>query len=847
MANSAGRPAEAVRLLGEALGALDAIAGGVPEHEWLVLRCNTLITLALSDFLVAGLKPARARLRAAEEVARQAGDPGLTPRIAYQSANIHGRGGDLATAWNELQRALSHLDAFAPREQCSVHLSRGMLALELARPHEALSSFAVAASLAHEQGFGAEERMARHNEGYATYLVGDLPRALALIAEADELVEDVSLGTEALDRARVLLEAGLVSEAVEVLGGARARVGDDERAMRAEFDLELARAHRLEGRLDLATASAEAAREGYARLDAMAWETKARVLGLLIDLERWRRERARATDLVEASADLPRAAAATADELVAAAEKVGDSELAHAARLTAADALLAVGDVEAARQRLAGSDGHRPASVSDELATAAVTAEVHAAAGEATAARRALSVAARRLAAGLHGSASLDLRTARAVHGVRLASLDIELALPRGSSAVLEALERWRSATDRLPSLERPADEQLAALTEQLRAVHAQLRADPDPDQLARLRRRAGTLEREIRARDWALSSRSGGTAALDLRVREGREALARADRDLLWFFTHGGRLWGVGIVGGRARLRDLMPVSAAADLAQRMRLDLRAATTRQLGPLTAAVWGSLRASAQQLDDALVRPWGVRRGGLVLVTCEEVSALPWALLPSLSGAPVTLARSLTSFARRVGPGATHDGQPPAVHVSVGPAVPRAEAEAAAVAAAWRGRGATVELASPSSASGLVAALARDHVVHVGAHGTHQTQSPLFSSLALHDGPAFAHELQSSGVSAAHVVLSACDVGSAVSRPGEEQLGMAAAVHSLGARSVVAAVSPVPDDVAAAAMTRHHEGLARGVTSDEALAAAIAATDPVAAAFVHLGGLFTDAR
>ncbi len=122
---------------------------------------------------------------------------------------------------------------------------------------------------------------------------------------------------------------------------------------------------------------------------------------------------------------------------------------------------------------------------------------------------------------------------------------------------------------------------------------------------------------------------------------------------------------------------------------------------------------------------------------------------------------------------------------------------------------------------------------------------HQVESPLFSSLVLHDGPVFAHELQPTGVGADHVVLSACEVGSVTFRPGEEQLGMAAAVFSLGARSVVAAVSPVPDDVAGDAMVRHHAALARGRAGDEALAEAIASSAPVAASFVNLGGRFAD--
>lgn len=162
-------------------------------------------------------------------------------------------------------------------------------------------------------------------------------------------------------------------------------------------------------------------------------------------------------------------------------------------------------------------------------------------------------------------------------------------------------------------------------------------------------------------------------------------------------------------------------------------------------------------------------------------------------------------------------------------------------------AAWRQSGADADVGRSARAADLVQALSGSGVVHVAAHGKHEPQSPLFSSLALHDGPVFAHELQPAGVAADHVVLSACDVGTASFRPGEEQLGLAASMLSLGARSVVAAVAPVPDDVAADVMTHHHEGLARGLAGDEALAEAIAASDPVSAAFLNLGGRWVRSR
>ncbi len=853
----AGRPVDAERSLVAALAELevpqgpdelDSLAGPTrgeadgAARERLELRSRTLTTLALTELLLSGLDAALARLDEAERLVDVLGDATLRARLEYQRANIHGRVGDLASAWAGVEGAARSLEAFTPAERCSVHLTRGMLAFQMLRPQQAIGSFAEAAHLARRLGRLDQEFMARHNEGYAAYLLGDLPRSLSVMAAAEELDADVFRGPARLDRGRVLLEAGLVKEAAEALAaGADGIAGDGHDQLRAEFDLELARAHRLMGRLESSAAESAAAARVYAGLGATAWQAKATLAGLLTDLDRERRDRGRSGGS-GADPQVSLRAAATADDLVETATQLGDTELADAARVVAAQGLLLGGDVDAARTRLLGLERVSTGSLSDELDSAAVTAAVLTEAGEVVAAKRILSRAARRLAAGQEGSASLDLRTARAVHGVRLAALDLDLAVPRGSPAVLEALERWRSATDRLPSLGRSADDELATLTESLRAVRGRLRGEVSAEEERELTANAARLERQIRDRDWALSSGSRATGAVPVRVREAREHLVAADRDLVWLFAHRGRLCGVGVVGGRAALRDLMPLAEAAELARRMRVDLRAAATHHLGPLSGAVWGSLRSSADRLDRAVIGPWGSGAAGLVLVSCQEVSALPWALLPSLTGRPLTLAYSLTSFARRERAGDRAGAAPP-VHVSVGPHVSRAPREAAAVRDTWTAAARDVEVANPSRSVRLVAALASPGIVHVAAHGVHQVESPLFSSLVLHDGPVFAHELQPTGVGADHVVLSACEVGSATFRPGDEQLGMAAAVFSLGARSVVAAVSPVPDDVAGDTMVRHHAALARGRAGDEALAEAIAASEPVAASFVNLGGRF----
>ena len=85
----------------------------------------------------------------------------------------------------------------------------------------------------------------------------------------------------------------------------------------------------------------------------------------------------------------------------------------------------------------------------------------------------------------------------------------------------------------------------------------------------------------------------------------------------------------------------------------------------------------------------------------------------------------------------------------------------------------------------------------------------------------------------------HVVLSACELGQATVRPGDESLGLTSVLLQLGARCVVSGVAEVADDLAAEVTVGYHRRLASGADSATALADAAAAADrPVP--FVCLG-------
>ena len=219
---------------------------------------------------------------------------------------------------------------------------------------------------------------------------------------------------------------------------------------------------------------------------------------------------------------------------------------------------------------------------------------------------------------------------------------------------------------------------------------------------------------------------------------------------------------------------------------------------------------------------------------LIVVPSRALSSLPWGMLPSRRGRPTTVARTASAW---VGAQALGPMRAPRVLAIAGPDLQHADGEAAAVAAIWGG---ALVPAAEARLGAVVDALADRDVVHIAAHGRHRHQSPLFSTLRLADGPAFAYELPDAGVTASHIVLSACEVGRGTVRAGDETLGLAAVLLSMGVRTVVAAVTRIPDELAAGAMTAYHRLLVTGTDSATALAQATAELPTVARAFTCFG-------
>jgi len=164
------------------------------------------------------------------------------------------------------------------------------------------------------------------------------------------------------------------------------------------------------------------------------------------------------------------------------------------------------------------------------------------------------------------------------------------------------------------------------------------------------------------------------------------------------------------------------------------------------------------------------------------------------------------------------------GRGPAVPVFVaGPGLLHAVPEVTEIAPLYPGCRPLV--AEAATVDATLHALDGAPLAHLAAHGYHDRDNVLFSRLDLADGPLMAYDIQRLSVPPRQVVLSACDVGRTVVRPGDEILGFTAALLHIGTPTVISSVSRVADDTALGVMTAYHRALLAGARPAAALALA----------------------
>ncbi|MFG1706271.1 CHAT domain-containing protein [Nonomuraea sp. M3C6] len=821
-----GRPARAARRLRQGLALLGwgGTAPGVPlpRHDGLLARLLTSLAHAEAEQGRTGL--GMELLDAAQRCA----PPAELAIVHAQRGLMHLRTGSNALALQELDLAAPMLVDHDRVELARVLLNRSVIHLMTGRVRLARDDARRSAQIAHAHGHEVIAAKALHNDGYCDLLLGDVPAALAGFARVEPLYRDVSPGflpVLALDRARALLAVGLTDEAGRTLdqaidGFRRQRLMQDY----AEAELARAQCALDAGRVAEARAWARRAETHFWRRDSTAWALRAALMRL-------RGESARAAR--------PGSVARRAAELsgrFAELHMPGEAEM---ARLVSIRALVAAGRLPEA-VAAAANPASRGAPLDVRLMRHLAAAELAGAHGQ-------RGPALRRVRSGLalihshRGTlGSLDMLTGVTALGADLAACGLATALAGGSARhVFAWSERCRAQAFRYRPPHAPEDERTAEALAELRQLAQRMHADEAAGQRRpELRRRCLELEQLIRERGWQLPGVGAGLALASTSAVEA--ALAADDYAMVSLLNVDGTLLALTLGRGRCRLYELSAYEPVAEAARRLAGDLNAQAGRILRPaMKAVIEASVRRQLGIIADAVIAPLtqalsGVR--GIVLVPTMALSAVPWGLLPELRGRPLVVVPSALVWlsARRARSPYEPDGGSSVL--VAGPDLDHAETEIERLGAvhpkAKRLRGGL------ATVSATLEALDGASFAHFAAHGHHERENVLFSRLDLADGPLMAYDLERLGQAPGHVVLSACDVGQAVVRAGDELLGFTAALLYLGTSTVISSLTRVPDQVAEQIMMAYHRDVARGASPADALASASA--DEPAATFVCFG-------
>jgi hypothetical protein len=495
-----------------------------------------------------------------------------------------------------------------------------------------------------------------------------------------------------------------------------------------------------------------------------------------------------------------------------------------------------------------------------------------------------------------------ELRANASAHAADLARLGVKLALEDGEPGrVLRWAERWRAGVLGLRPVRPPADEQLAEALAELRQVVHEQREAAAGRATARLVRRQVTLERTVqRLARHSLSAQryhSGPPSTVEIRRALGERALVE-------FVESGDQLHAVVLTARRQTLHTLAPIAEIGRSAALLRFWLRRLVYR-FGSAAALERAAAQAEAEaaRLDQLLLGPLATRLADrpLVAVPTTVLHALPWGLLPSLAGRPVSVAPSAAWWQRAAATAsatgsagasatgsatgaATGSAGASATGSATGAATGSAGASASgsatgaatgsagasatgsATGAAASGSAAASATGSGSGGAGRVvlvagpdlaeagpeigdlrelypaatylsgpdatvaavtAALDGAHLAHVAAHGLFRSDQPLLSALLLADGPITVYDLERLDRAPRCMVLASCDAGLAEVRPGDELMGLSAALLAQGTVALIAPLLPVPDDATRPAMLALHRAMRAGASPAGALAAACA--------------------
>ncbi|MET8043454.1 CHAT domain-containing tetratricopeptide repeat protein [Micromonospora sp. NPDC005215] len=824
-----GRPARAVR---ELRAGLRLVTGQPALTE---LRSRILLSLAWAESERGRVDRGFQLLDEAETDAPQE----IRPILLAQRALLLKRAGHNTVALEHYDSAIALMtEGTYPQDLVRALNNRSLVHQEAGRLRLARADLTRALHIADRQGLELQAAVIGTNLGCLDVTAGDLPAALHAFATARATYQTLApgrLANLAVERARALLAAGLFSQADRELAEAISQAHGQQ--------LDHTYADALQVRAEVALLA------GDPQL-SIRWARQARAAFLL----RRNARRAALAELIVLRAGLdptdPRSegrptTTGRALALAARLTRLGLSEDARIAAIVAVRSMIASGATARATRTLREIGRPRPIDRLDtRLLWWLARAELASASGKPAQTRSALLAGMAALHRHRTQFGSLDLQTGAAARGQELARAGLAAAVARGpAAAVYRWCERARAQALLLAPVRPPTDAPAAALLDELRQIRhafrdAELAGRPADD----LRRRIDELQRAIRERSWSTPGRTATPTPYVAPL--GRVAAELGGAALVVYLVTEGVLRALVLTGRSAQLVPLAGYEEAAEAVLRLRADLDAQVTTVLpGQLARAVRAATRRDAERLADILLTPLLPRIGDrdLVVVPTGPLMTTPWAVLPGCGGRPVTVAPSATAWLaarQRLRSSTKADVGVAArsIVLAAGPGTNRGAAEVQAIGRVYPT--ATILTGADATPAATLGALDGSDLAHLAAHGSHQAENALFSTLELSGGPLLGYDVLRLRVAPSMVVLSSCDLGLADVRPGDETFGMSTALLAAGTATVVASVGRVSDEVAMTVMVGFHEAVAAGRAPAAALAGAVPPGS--AAAFICFG-------
>ena len=795
------------------------------------------------------LDQSRALLRSAIRAGLRAGKPSLAGEARVSLAGTLTMQGRPRDALIEVSAALQELDevtaAQARTQQAAIlqsigHNDEALATLRMALPvllqHAGQSSWAVRAlsnrSLLHigSRSFRAAEadlllaqKLCRrdgletfaanveHNLGWLSASCGEVIGALEHYALAEEKYAaiGVEVGALAEARARLFLSVRLVEEARAAADRAVEIHRSQGRSLQLmESELLLSTVALIQGDVATANEAARRALAGHRRYSRAGGVALAKYALLQADV-------AGRHGSVQ-----PAQARRAADELAAAGWVVPALE----ARVLAGRLALERGQLGQARRDLRQAAKARSTGPADSRARAWLAeAVLRHADGRRAAAKRAVHAGIRLVDDYQASLGATELRAHVSMHRGGLADFGLQLAIEdRKPRQILSLVERGRASALLLRPPRPPTDPVLATALADLRTTAQEIE-----QRRAEGRAPAELLHRQV-GLEGVIAERCRRFPATARTVQSSRrtfgELTGRLGDDLVLveFIESGGALGVVTVAAGQVRFKTLGSVDPFPRQLQNLAFALRQLADPFLTDAGRRAAEMLEAKlSAELDAELFTPLERVLGerSLVIVPSASLQAMPWSALPTCAGRPVTVSPSARMWLHADEVAARSDR----IVVVAGPGLPGALREAAQVAgmhpSAERLHGAAATVAA------TLAAIEGAGVVHLATHGVLRSDNPFFSALLLADGPVTVYELLRLDRAPVHVVLAACEAAASAAVAGDETLGLAAAMLSLGTVSLIAPLTRVADRMAVGLMQSYHRELRAGYSPAESLARA----------------------